>query len=57
MRFGVVSDEFGIGYVFLNLFNDIVKVLKFNNVVVSEVNVNNNIYELKRFFMYVIRYV
>lgn len=56
MRSGVASDEFGIGYVSLNSLNDTVKALKFNNVVASETNVNNNTYELKRPFMFVTRY-
>lgn len=56
MRSGVASDEFGIGYVSLNSLNDKVKALKFNNVVASEANVNNNSYDLKRPFMYVTRY-
>src|SRR5690554_5268790 len=56
MRSGVAGDIFGIGYVSLNSLNDTVKPLKFNNIIASEANVNNNTYELKRPFMYVTRY-
>lgn len=57
MRSGVAGDTLGVGYVSLSSLNNTVKALRFNSVIASEDNVNNNTYDLKRPFMFVTRYV
>lgn len=48
-------DEYGIGFVSLSSVNDTIKAVHFNDVEPTIENVNNNTYDLKRPFNYMLR--